>query len=244
MIAIIPARGGSKRIPRKNIRPFLGRPIICYSIEAALTSGLFSEVMVSTDDREIANLAKAEGAQVPFLRSPETSDDHATTADVLNEVLSRYSQSFDCLCCIYPTAPFVTAQRLRHAYEMLVGSGADGVIPVTRFSFPIWRALKLESGRVTYVWPENAPKRSQDLPSAFHDAGQFYFIRTKSFLETGQIVGDDTLGMELDESEVQDIDTEQDWAIAEMKYGRLKSLTWRPNARTDQPPRLRSAPSE
>src|SRR5256885_10393887 len=143
-VAIITARGGSKRIPRKNIRPFLGRPIITYSIEAALRSELFDEVMVSTDDDEIAEVAVLNGAAVPFRRSAEMSNDYATTAEVLREVLGRYHENgrdFDYACCIYPTAPFVSAERLDKAYARLTQSGADSVIPVTRFSFPIWRAL-------------------------------------------------------------------------------------------------------
>src|SRR5438270_12846523 len=178
-VAIITARGGSRRIPRKNIRPFLGRPIIAYSIEAALGSGLFDEVMVSTDDDEIAAVAEEHGAAVPFRRSAAMSDDHATTADVLQEVLGEYGgrgRSFDHACCIYPTAPFVTAERLRVAFARLTASGADCVIPVARFGFPIWRAFCMDDDRLSYVWPEHAPKRSQDLPPAFHDAGQFYFF--------------------------------------------------------------------
>jgi N-acylneuraminate cytidylyltransferase len=220
-VAIITARGGSKRIPRKNIRPFLGRPIIAYSIEAALGSELFDEVMVSTDDDEIAAIAREHGAEVPFRRSAQMSDDRATTAEVLNEVLGQYRErgrTFDNACCIYPTAPFVTAERLRKAFERLEEIGADTVIPVARFSFPIWRAFQMNEGRLSYIWPENAPKRSQDLPAAFHDAGQFYFFRTEPFLTSGQLVGVNTVGLETDELEVQDIDNEQDWRLAELKY--------------------------
>ena len=220
-VAIITARGGSKRILRKNIREFLGRPIIAYSIEAALGSRLFDEVMVSTDDDEIAAIAQEDGATVPFRRSAGMSDDHATTAQVLQEVLAEYAQRgqrFDLACCIYPTAPFVTAERLRSAFEQLTESGADCVIPVARFSFPIWRAFRMEDGRLSYVWPENAPRRSQDLPPAFHDAGQFYFFRTEPFLVSGQLIGPNAVGIEADELEVQDIDTEADWRLAELKY--------------------------
>jgi N-acylneuraminate cytidylyltransferase len=220
-VAIITARGGSKRIPRKNIRPFLGRPIIGYSIEAALQSELFDEVMVSTDDDEIAEIARGCGAEVPFRRSGEMSNDYATTADVLREVLGEYGhqgRSFDHACCIYPTAPFVTAERLRDAYLRLGEDGIDTVIPVTRFSFPIWRAFQMDEGRLSYIWPDNAPKRSQDLQPAYHDAGQFYFFRTGPFLAGGQLVGPNTIGIEADELEVQDIDTEQDWQLAELKY--------------------------
>lgn len=220
-IAIITARGGSKRIPRKNVRPFLGRPIIAYSIGAALASGLFEEVMVSTDDEAIADVARGHGAAVPFMRSEAASDDFATTAQVLQEVLATYAQagrSFEDACCIYPTAPFVTADRLREACARLRETGASAVIPVTRFSFPIWRSFRMEQGRLAYHWPEHAARRSQDLPPAYHDAGQFYFFRTAAFIDSGQLVSADTVGIEVDELEVQDIDSEQDWRLAEIKY--------------------------
>lgn len=219
--AIITARGGSKRIPRKNVQLFLGRPIIAYSIEAALASNLFEEVMVSTDDEDIAALAREQGAAVPFLRSAATSDDFSTTADVLREVLSAYAdagRSFELACCIYPTAPFVTAERLRDAFARLTESGADSAIPVAPFGFPIWRSFRMENGRLAYNWPEHALARSQDLPPAYHDAGQFYVFRTAAFLASGRLVSDNTIGVEIDEMEVQDIDTEQDWKLAELKY--------------------------
>ena len=220
-VAIITARGGSKRIPRKNIRPFLGRPIIAYSIEAALGSNLFDEVMVSTDDDEIAAIAVELGAVVPFRRSAELSDDYATTADVLGEVLGEYrdrGRSFNYACCIYPTAPFVTAEKLRLAFAKLRDLGAEIVLPVARFGFPIWRAFRMDDGRLSYIWPEHALKRSQDLSSAFQDAGQFYFFATEPFLASGQLIGPNTVGLETDELEVQDIDNEQDWQLAELKY--------------------------
>lgn len=223
-VAIITARGGSKRIPRKNINLFNGKPIIAYSIEAALQSGIFNEVMVSTDDEEIAQTSKKYGAVVPFLRSSKTSDDYATTADVLKEVLHSYKQQgeeFEYACCIYPTAPFVTASKLIDAFQRLEHNGADSILPVTRFSFPIWRSFKMEEGRVSYNWPEFAPKRSQDLPPSFHDCGQFYFFKTSVFLETGKIITENTIGLEVPESEVQDIDNEEDWKIAEIKYNFL-----------------------
>lgn len=220
-IAIITARGGSKRIPRKNLRPFLGKPIIAYSIDAALGSGLFDEVMVSTDDAEIAAVARDLGAAVPFMRSAATSDDFATTADVLKEVVAEYRARGimpELACCIYPTAPFVTAVRLGEAFAKLTQSGADTVLPVTRFSFPIWRSFRREGERVFYNWPEHAPKRSQDLPPAFQDAGQFYVFRPAVLERTGQLITDNTVGLELSELEVQDIDSEEDWALAELKY--------------------------
>jgi N-acylneuraminate cytidylyltransferase len=223
-VAIITARGGSKRIPRKNIKPFNGKPIIGYSIEAAIKSGIFDEVMVSTDDEEIAEVAKQFGATVPFMRSSKTSDDYATTADVLKEVLQSYQQegtAFEYACCIYPTAPFVTAEKLSNAFGKLMDTGADAVLPVTRFSFPIWRSFKMEEGKVSYNWPEFAPKRSQDLPPAFHECGQFYFFKASGFLQTGKLITENTIGLEVPESEVQDIDNEEDWKIAEIKFGFL-----------------------
>ncbi|MBS1630817.1 MAG: pseudaminic acid cytidylyltransferase [Bacteroidetes bacterium] len=220
-IAIITARGGSKRIPRKNIKSFSGKPIICYSIEAALSSGIFDTVMVSTDDEEIATVAKQAGGEVPFLRSAGASNDFATTADVLAEVLEQYQaigQSFQYSCCIYPTAPFVTADKLKTAFEILQQTHADSVIPVTRFSFPIWRSFHMKEGKLEYNWPEHAKTRSQDLPASFHDCGQFYFFDTAKFIETKSLVSANTFGIEVPESEVQDIDNEEDWKIAEMKY--------------------------
>jgi len=223
-LAVITARGGSKRIPRKNVRSFLGRPILAYSIEAALTSRLFDEVMVSSDDEEILQLARTLGAATPFKRSAGTSNDTATTADVLLEVLSDYRRrgdEFESLCCIYPTAPFVSAAKLRQADALLRDSGADAVVPVVAFSFPIWRSFKIEEGRLAFNWPENALRRSQDLPKAFHDCGQFYFVRTEPFLAQRRVIMDHTVPIIVPEEEAQDIDTEDDWKIAEIKYSLL-----------------------
>jgi pseudaminic acid cytidylyltransferase len=220
-LAIITARGGSKRIPRKNLRPFLGKPIMTYSVAAARESGLFDEVMVSTDDPEIAEVARDCGAGVPFMRSARTSDDFATTADVLLEVLGEYRERGVCprfACCIYPTAPFVTAERLRQSWERLIESDADAALPVARFSFPIWRSFRMEGHRVFYNWPEHAPKRSQDLPAAYQDAGQFYFFRPAVLERTGQLITSNTIGLPVSELEVQDIDSEEDWILAELKY--------------------------
>jgi N-acylneuraminate cytidylyltransferase len=226
-IAIITARGGSKRIPRKNIKDFLGKPIIAYSIEAALQSEVFDTVIVSTDDIEIAEVAKSYGARVPFLRSTKNADDFATTADVLEEVLVRLTEAgetFDYACCIYPTAPFVTPLKLQKAKQMLLESNSDSLIPITKFSFPIWRSFKMEGNILSYNWPEFASKRSQDLAPTFHDCGQFYFFKTSSFLIEKKLVTENTIGLEIPESEVQDIDTKEDWKIAEMKYSIMKSM--------------------
>ncbi|NCI49070.1 pseudaminic acid cytidylyltransferase [Sediminibacterium roseum] len=220
-LAIITARGGSKRIPRKNIKPFLGSPIIKYSIDAAVNAGCFTEVMVSTDDSEIAAIATSLGAKVPFTRSAGTSDDHATTADVIMEVLASYEklgQTFDYCCCIYPTAPFVTAEKLKTAYDKLVSSGAESVVPVVRFGFPILRSFKIVDGLVKMNWPEYMQTRSQDLEPAFHDCGQFYFLHVDSFKKNKRLFTDFTVPYEMPESEVQDIDHEEDWKVAEIKY--------------------------
>lgn len=224
-IAIITARGGSKRIPRKNIKDFLGKPIIAYSIEAALQSGIFDSVIVSTDDIEIAEVAKSYEARVPFLRSKKNADDFATTADVLEEVLMRLKEEgekYDYTCCIYPTAPFITSLKLQKAKQMLLESNSDSLIPITKFSFPIWRSFKMDENKLSYNWPEFAPKRSQDLAPAFHDCGQFYFFETSPFLATKKLVTEKTIGLEIPESEMQDIDTEEDWKIAEVKYSLMK----------------------
>ncbi len=221
-IAIIPARGGSKRIPRKNIRPFLGRPIIAWSIDAALASGVFDEVMVSTDDEEIAELARSLGARVPFMRSPSTSDDHSTTAAVLEEVLAAYASSgerFKLACCIYPTAPFVTAETLRNGLQQLEAQQVDFLVPIVRFSFPVWRSLKRSAeGHVEPWFPQHRDTRSQDLPPAYHDAGQWYWFRTEALFREHTLYGVRTGSIELPETQVQDIDNEADWALAEMKH--------------------------
>lgn len=220
-VAVITARGGSKRIPRKNIKPFLGKPIITYSIQAALEAGIFDEVMVSTDDEEIAELAKAAGAAVPFFRSKDTANDYATTTDVMLEVLKSYhrlGKEFDSACCIYPTAPFVSAEKLKTAMALLTEKEADSVLPVVRFSFPPQRSVIMEDGFLKFRWPEHMFTRSQDLEPYYHDAGQFYCLKVESFLQQKKLVMDKTVPYEQPELAVQDIDTEEDWEIAEVKY--------------------------
>ncbi|RZS98264.1 pseudaminic acid cytidylyltransferase [Cecembia calidifontis] len=227
-LCIIPARGGSKRIPRKNIRDFWGKPIIAYSIEAALQSGLFDKVMVSTDDEEIAGVSVKYGAEVPFMRSASTADDFATTADVLAEVLKKYENegiSFEYACCCYATAPFTTAQRLAEGFNKLITENADSVFPISAFSYPIFRSFKRsDDGRVGMIWPENLNKRSQDFPEAFHDAGQWYWFVVDRFLKSGQLFTNNSIGLEISTLEVQDIDNEHDWHLAELKYGYLQSI--------------------
>ena len=224
-VAIITARGGSKRISRKNIRNFLGKPIIEYSINAALEAGCFTEVMVSTDDTEIAEVALRAGAKVPFMRSVENSDDNAVTATVVREVLDTYAETgreFEYCCCIYPTAPFITSEKLNTAFELLDRSGAKSVVTVVPYSFPIFRSFKIEQGLLRMNWPKYMNTRSQDLRPAFHDCGQFYFLKVAAFLKESVLFTDNTIPLEMNELEVQDIDTLIDWEIAEIKY-KLKS---------------------
>lgn len=224
-IAIITARGGSKRIPKKNIKEFCGKPIIAYSIRAALDSGIFDEVMVSTDSEEIAEIARAYGAKVPFMRSAKTSDDFATTADVLMEVLERYQElgrTFDVMSCIYPTAPFVTPQRLQSAYDTLTKEQAVMAMPVVAFSYPPQRSYILQGNMLEMKWQENYNKRSQDLEKMYHDAGQFYMYQVEAFIRLKGQMTESIVPVIVDEMDVQDIDNESDWKLAELKYQMIK----------------------
>ena len=220
-LCIIPARGGSKRIPRKNVKLFIGKPIMAYSIETAKATRLFDEIMVSTDDEEIADVARQYGAKVPFMRSVETSGDFATTDDVIKEVLSKYMDSgreFDIFCCFYATAPLIQSKDVVSAYELLLQSDFTCVYPVVQFSYPIWRCLDLaEDGTITRHWPEFEKSRSQDLPKEYHDTGTFYWYKVNQWLSGEIKIG----GIEMTECYVQDVDTEDDWALAEMKYKTL-----------------------
>lgn len=226
-LAIIPARGGSKRIPRKNIKDFRGKPIIAYSIQSALQSNLFDEVMVSTDDQEIANIAIRYGAKVPFMRTENTSNDYATTMDVLKEVEGMYktifNKDFDYICCVYATAPFISKEHLNTGYTLLKEEHLTSVYPIVAFNYPVWRGLKInEAGETEMVWPEFSNSRSQDLEKVFHDAGQWYWYDPKKVLDS--LFTDNSKSIVLSESEVQDIDTIIDWQMAEMKYGLLQNL--------------------
>ena len=225
-LAIITARGGSKRIPKKNIKEFCGKPIISYSIEAALESGLFSEVMVSTDSMEIAELSKTLGASVPFMRSEETAGDYATTAEVIQEVLEVYEKQKNCfstICCLYPTAPFVTAEKLINAVQLLEENKYDSVMPVAEFSFPPLRGMVIREERLSYRWEEFAKTRSQDLEPIYHDVGQFYVFTREAFLRTGKLVTENTGALVVSPLEMQDIDRMEDWMLAEAKYQLLSS---------------------
>lgn len=227
-LCIIPARGGSKRIPRKNIKHFLGKPIIAYSIEAAINSRLFDEVMVSTDDPEIAKIAKLFGAKVPFMRSTEMSNDYATTFDVIEEVILEYIKKniyFEFSCCIYACAPFVNSEKLNNGLQLLKKNNFDSIFPVMPFSFPIQRALKKEANeKIAFFYPEYSLTRSQDLEISYHDAGQFYWMNIKKCLENKTLMNDNTGVLILSELEGQDIDNESDWKIAELKYELLQSI--------------------
>lgn len=226
-IAIIPARGGSKRIPYKNIKEFHGRPIIAYSIECALESNLFDEVMVSTDDRIIADIAIKYGASVPFMRSATTSGDYSSTLDVLKEVEDMYSKeynkSFDFICCIYATAPFIKSEHLKKGYQMIFDQGYSSVFPVVRFGYPIWRGLRINAlGKIEMIWHEYLNSRSQDLESVYHDAGQWYWYNPK--LVKDSLFTENSSSVILSDEEVQDIDTLDDWRLAEIKYEYIQSI--------------------
>lgn len=223
-IAIITARGGSKRIPRKNIKDFCGKPILAYSVEAAIKSGLFDEVMISTEDEEIASIAQEYGAVFPFKRSKENADDHAGTVDVVIEVINEYKKrgiNPDRICCIYPTAPFVTAEKLIYANSLMDKSNAEAVIPVVKFSFPPQRSFIINEDYLEYKWPENEFVRSQDLEPFYHDAGQFYFCKVEAMFKEHTLVPKKTVPYIQSEMEVQDVDNLDDWNIAEIKYKRM-----------------------
>lgn len=218
-LAVITARGGSKRIPRKNIKEFAGNPMIFYAINAAKKSGIFDEIMVSTEDDEIANIARNLGAKVPFMRSKKNADDFATTSDVLIEVCEKYlllGMEISNVCCIYPCVPLLEFTTLKLAYENFLKSNADMLIPVVRYSFPPQRAFKISGEFLAYNEPQNAMKRSQDLEPLYHDAGMFYFFKL------GKFGSDKKIPFILSEENVQDIDNESDWKLAEIKYKILR----------------------
>lgn len=226
-IAIIPARGGSKRIPRKNIKLFHGKPMIAYSIEAAIASGCFDKVIVSTDDQEIADVAKQYGAEVPFLRPVEIADDYATTMDVMSHAIQwcqHQGWGLEAACCIYATAPFVLPEDLQQGYQLLQKEGVQFTFSATSFPFPIQRAIKLDKhGSVAMFAPENELVRSQDLEEAYHDAGQFYWGRAEAFLAKLSIFSSHSRVVLLPRNRVQDIDTIEDWEFAQALFITLKN---------------------
>lgn len=225
-LAIIPARGGSKRIPHKNIRPFHGRPIIAHVIATALASKCFSEVMVSTDDEKIARVARECGAVVPFMRSPENSTDMAYTQDVIVEVVEEYARRgkrFPLVCCLYPTAALARPEHVRAGFEKLQATEElCCVLPVVRFGSPIQRALVIRDDRIPMMHPEHYDTRSQDLEPAYHDAGQWYWLRYDRFIVNREMIGPNCSSVVLSEQETQDIDDENDWRMAELKHTLLQ----------------------
>lgn len=226
-LAIIPARGGSKRIPRKNIKAFCGKPMVAWSIEAALQSGCFDQVIVSTDDAEIAEVARQWGATVPFMRPAELSDDHTGTIPVIRHAIEWFNhqgQSVEQACCLYATAPFVSAEDLLHGLDILQGKGCDYAFSVTSYAFPIQRAIRVnQNGRVEMLNPEHFNTRSQDLEEALHDAGQFYWGLAEAWLQGKMIFGPDSLPVLLPRHRVQDIDTPEDWTRAEWLFKALQA---------------------
>jgi N-acylneuraminate cytidylyltransferase len=224
-IAVIPARGGSKRIPRKNIKPFRGKPIIAWSIEAARCSALFDRLVVSTDDREIADAALRLGAEVPFARPAELSDDHAGTIEVIAHA-TRWAReqgwAVEAVCCIYPTAPFLEVDDLRRGADAMRSGDWAYAFPVTDFPAPIFRAFRrLPEGGIEMFFPEHFSTRSQDLPVALHDAGQFYWGRPESWLDGVHVFGPRSLAIEIPRWRVHDLDTPDDWTRAELVHRAL-----------------------
>lgn len=221
-VAVIPARGGSKRIPRKNIKPFCGKPMIAWSIEAALQSGCFGQVLVSTDDAEIAAVARQYGAEVPFVRPAELSYDHTGTIPVIAHAIKQLTiqgAAPQQVCCIYATAPFITSQDIQRGLELLQANGCDYAFSVTSYPFPIQRAIRItQAGRIEMFDPEQFAVRSQDLEEAYHDAGQFYWGRSGAWLEGKALFSPDAVPVILPRHQVQDIDTPEDWLRAELMF--------------------------
>jgi pseudaminic acid cytidylyltransferase len=227
-LAIIPARGGSKRIPKKNIRLFGDKPIMLYPLEAAMESMLFDEIMVSTDDEGIAEMAKVQGAKIPFMRSKKNSDDYATITDVVMEVLEFYDKQgfyFENVCCLLPTAVFITPGVISEAFEKMQLGEFDAIFPIQRFSYPIDRALRVdELGKVSMINPENLRVRSQDLPESYHDCGQFYWAKVDAYRREGTFFCPNAGYIEFSSLRVHDIDVEEDWLIAEQKFSVLREI--------------------
>ena len=221
-LCVIPARGGSKRIHRKNIKQFCGKPLIVWSIEKAIESGCFDKIIVSTDDIEIANIAKNYGAEVPFIRPKELSDDYTSTNEVISHAIKfqiKNSKRPSIVCCIYPTAPFVQTKDLKHGLEILKTNGVDYVFSVTTFAYPIQRSFRMtKDQKIEMFWPEFLYSRSQDLEEAWHDAGQFYWGITDSWLENKPIISKNAKPIHLPRYRVQDIDTYEDWERAEWMF--------------------------
>jgi N-acylneuraminate cytidylyltransferase len=224
-VAILPARGGSKRIPRKNIREFCGKPMIAWPIEAAKATGLFERIVVSTDDSEVAALVREWGAEVPFVRPAELADDFATTDAVLLHAIAecrRLLGDFPLGCCIYPTNPLISPQDLLLGRELLLEHGATSCFPLVRYDFPVEQAFLLDGARPRARWPEKLEARSQDLPDSFHDAGSFYWFDTAKLVAAGRLFGEDIVGFEIPSARCQDVNLPDDWAAAEIKVRLLR----------------------
>ena len=222
VVAIIPARGGSQRIPKKNIKPFAGKPIIAYSIAVAKKSELFHRVIVSTDSEEIAEVSKRYGAEVPFIRPAQLANDHTGTDEVLLHALkwlNENDKAYDWACCIYPTAPFLKAQYLKEGLRLIKENKAVSAFSVTTYHYPIFRSLRINvQERLEMIWSEYYNSRSQDLPETFHDAGQFYWVDVEKYLKGGRIFSKDAVPVILPRDMVEDIDTIEDWELAEQMY--------------------------
>lgn len=220
-VAIIPARGGSKRIPRKNIKSFAGLPIIAYSIKAALESNLFDRIIVTTDDEEIADVARSFGAEIPFIRPKELSDDHTATIPVIAHAIQTLQKQsvIHAVCCIYATAPFIRSQDIVTAYNALITQNKHYAFPVTTFPFPIFRSVKRDdAGNIEMFWPQHFATRSQDLEEAYHDVGQFYWGTPDAWLGGKPIFSEAATTIVLPRHLVQDIDTPEDWHRAELMH--------------------------
>ncbi|EOW9309961.1 pseudaminic acid cytidylyltransferase [Vibrio cholerae] len=226
-VAIIPARGGSKRIPRKNVKDFYGKPMIAWSIEAAKASGCFDKIIVSTDDPEIADIARQFGAEIPFMRPAALSDDYTGTIPVIRHAVEWLNQNdapVDYACCIYATAPFILPEDLKQGLQLIKNSGSSYAFSVTSYAFPIQRAVRItKNGRVAMFNPEHFQTRSQDLEEAWHDAGQFYWGTADAWCEERAIFGEDSLPVRLPRHRVQDIDTAEDWNRAEWLFRALQA---------------------
>lgn len=225
-LAVIPARGGSKRIPRKNIKMFCGKPMIAWSIEAALGCGCFDQVVVSTDDEEIADVARRYGALVPFMRPAELADDQTGTIPVIRHAVEWFNHQaapVESACCLYATAPFISSVDLRRGLDKLQGSDCDYAFSVTSYAFPIQRAIRIQDGRVEMFEPENFNTRSQDLEEAYHDAGQFYWGKAHAWINESPIFTPRSLPIFLPRHQVQDIDTPEDWVRAEWLFKAMQA---------------------
>ena len=225
VLAIIPARGGSKRIPKKNIKEFLGKPMIAYAIEAAMKSDIFDEIMVSTDSDEIKEVVLKYGAKVPFMRSSKTASDNATTFDVIDEVIKEYKNQekfFDTFCCIYPCVPFLKAETLKDAFAKM--DGFDGIMPVCKYPVPIEWAMRIENGLLVPNDRAAQNIRSQDIETKYFDVGMFYFCKTDKLYENNSMSPDKTAAYIIDEAQCQDIDTVEDWTVAELKYKVMQNV--------------------